>query len=101
MKSTRLEVRIRLLIICFAALIIMVFSGVGWIILLDSEDEIHDKFFVQVAADIALGKTGATLPEGITAHPNADFLKNKMQLHEVPTTPGLHDIFANDDLLLL
>ena len=50
MKSTRLEVRIRLLIICFAALIIMVFSGVGWIILLDSEDEIHDKFFVQVAA---------------------------------------------------
>jgi signal transduction histidine kinase len=98
MKSRRLEVRIRLLIICFAALIIMVFSGVGWVILLDSEDEIHDKFFVQAAADIALGKTGATLPEGITAHPNADFLKNKMQLHEVPTTPGLHDIFANDDL---
>ncbi|MFY7819102.1 MAG: sensor histidine kinase [Akkermansiaceae bacterium] len=98
MKSTPLEVRIRLLIICFAALIIMVFSGIGWIILLDSEDEIHDKFFAQAAADIASGKSSATLPEGITAHPDAHFLKNKMQLHEIPTTPGLHDIFANDDL---
>jgi hypothetical protein len=45
MKPARIESRIRLLIISFASLIILVFSGIGWLILLDAEDEIHDRFF--------------------------------------------------------
>jgi hypothetical protein len=98
MKPARIESRIRLLIISFASLIILVFSGIGWLILLDAEDEIHDRFFSQTAADIAAGKFGPDLPIGISAHPNADFLKNKMQLREIPSAPGLHEIFANDEL---
>jgi signal transduction histidine kinase len=98
MKPARIESRIRLLIISFSSLIILVFSGIGWLILLDAEDEIHDRFFSQTAADIAAGKFGPDLPKGISAHPNADFLKSKMQLREIPSAPGLHEIFANDEL---
>jgi signal transduction histidine kinase len=98
MTSPRLESRIRLLIICLAALVILVFSGIGWLILLDAEDAIHDRYFSPTAADITAGKFGPDLPKGISAHPNADFLKSKMQLREIPSVPGLHEIFANDDL---
>lgn len=98
MTPLRLESRIRLLIVCLAALIILVFSGVGWIILLDAEDAIHDRYFVNTATDIAAGRSGATLPAGVTAHSDTGFLMEKMQLHEIPSAPGLHEIFANEDL---
>lgn len=98
MKPARIESCIRLLIISFASLIILVFSSIGWLILLDAEDAIHDRYFSQTAADIAAGKFGPDLPKGISAHPNADFLKSKMQLREIPSAPGLHEIFANDEL---
>lgn len=98
MRPSRLESRIRLLIVCFAALIILVVSGIGWIILLDAEDAIHDRYFIKTAEDIVNDRSGTTLPAGITAHADASFLMGKMRLHEIPSTPGLHEIFANDDL---
>jgi signal transduction histidine kinase len=98
MTSPRLESRILLLIISFASLIILVFSGIGWLILLDAEDAIHDRYFSQTAADIAAGKIGPDLPKGISAHADTDFLKSKMQLRKIPSAPGLHEIFANDEL---
>lgn len=98
MRPSRLESRIRLLIVCFAALIILVVSGIGWIILLDAEDAIHDRYFIKTAENIVNDRSGATLPAGVTAHADASFLMEKMRLHEIPSTPGLHEIFANDDL---
>ena len=96
MRPSRLESRIRLLIVCFAALIILVVSGIGWIILLDAEDAIHDRYFIKTAEDIVNDRSGTTLPAGITAHADASFLMEKMRLQEIPSIPGLHEIFAND-----
>jgi signal transduction histidine kinase len=98
MRPPRLESRIRLLIVCFAALIILVVSGIGWIILSDAEDAIHDRYFIKTAEDIVTDRSGATLPAGVTAHADASFLMEKMRLHEIPSAPGLYEIFANDDL---
>jgi signal transduction histidine kinase len=93
-----LELRIRLLVVGLAALVIGTFAVVGWIILLDAEDAIHDRYLEAAAADIAAGRSGPSLPAGLSAHPDAGFLRDKMGLREIPTAPGLHDIFANDNL---
>jgi signal transduction histidine kinase len=98
MSLGRLELRIRLLIVCLASLIITTFALVGWMILLDAEDAVHDRYFATAAVDIAAGRSGPSLPAGLSAHPDATFLREKLGLREVPTTPGLHDIFANDDM---
>jgi signal transduction histidine kinase len=98
MRPARLESRIRLLIVCFAALIILLVSGIGWVILLDAEDAIHDRHFIKTAEGIVAGRPEAVLPVGMSAHPEAVFLMDKMRLSEIPSSPGLHDIFANEDL---
>jgi signal transduction histidine kinase len=98
MRPSRLASRIRLLVVCFAALLILVFSGIGWIILLDAEDAIHDRYFIRAAEDLVAGRAGAPPPAGVTAHSDAGFLDGKMRLHPIPSTPGLHEIFANEDL---
>ncbi|MBU6172020.1 MAG: hypothetical protein KGQ87_11100, partial [Verrucomicrobia bacterium] len=65
---------------------------------MDAEDAIHDRYFIKTAEDIVNDRSGTTLPAGITAHADASFLMGKMRLQEIPSTPGLHEIFANDDL---
>jgi signal transduction histidine kinase len=98
MSPSRLELRIRLLVVCLAGLVIATFAAVGWVILLEAEDAIHDRYFATAAADLAAGRSGTSPVAGLSAHADASFLRDKMGLREIPTNPGLHDIFANDDL---
>lgn len=90
--------RIRLLVICLTALVTLLFAGIGWIILLDAEDALHDAYFVAAAKGVAEGGSPGLLPVGVSAHPDADFLRSKMNLRDIPTEPGTYEIFANDDL---
>ena len=98
MTPMRLELRVRLLIAGLAALIILIFSGIGWVILLDAEDAIHDRYFAGLAAGIAEGRHKGELPEGITAHRDTSFLAGRISPADLPAEPGLHDVFANADL---
>jgi hypothetical protein len=98
MSPSRLELRIRLLVVCLAALVIAAFAAVGWFILLEAEDAIHDRYFAAAAADLAAGRSGTSPVAGLSAHADASFLRDKMGLREIPTDPGLHEIFANYDL---
>jgi len=90
--------RIRLLVVCLAALITLLFASIGWIILLDAEDALHDAYFTAAAQAVAGGKTADLLPAGVSIHRDASFLRSKMNLRDIPEAPGLYEIFANDDL---
>lgn len=90
--------RIRLLVVCLTALITVLFAGIGWIILLDAEDAIHDAYFTTAAHAIAEGKNPDLLPAGVSAYRDAGFLRSKMNLRDIPEAPGLYEIFANEDL---
>ena len=90
--------RIRLLVVCLAALITLLFASIGWIILLDAEDALHDAYFTAAAQAVAGGKTADLLPAGVSIHRDASFLRTKMHLRDIPEAPGLYEIFANDDL---
>lgn len=90
--------RIRLLVLCLTGLVTVLFAGIGWIILLDAEDALHDAYFVAAAKAVADGGSRELLPAGVSAHPDAAFLSTKMNLRELPTAPGTYEIFANDDL---
>lgn len=90
--------RIRLLVTCLTALVTLLFAGIGWIILLDAEDALHDTYFVAAAKGVADGGSPGLLPAGVSAHPDADFLRSKMNLRDIPASPGIYEIFANDDL---
>jgi len=52
--------RIRLLVVCLTALITVLFAGIGWIILLDAEDAIHDAYFTTAAHAIGRATNLAT-----------------------------------------
>lgn len=90
--------RIRLLVTCLTGLVTLLFAGIGWIILLDAEDALHDAYFVAAAKGVADGGNPALLPAGVSAHPDAGFLNSKMNLRDIPAAPGIYEIFANDDL---
>lgn len=90
--------RIRLLVTCLTGLVTLLFAGIGWIILLDAEDALHDAYFVAAAKGVADGGSPGLLPAGVSAHPDADFLSSKMNLRDIPAAPGTYEIFANDDL---
>lgn len=90
--------RIRLLVTCLTGLVTLLFAGIGWIILLDAEDALHDAYFVAAAKGVADGGSPGLLPAGVSAHPDADFLSSKMNLRDIPAAPGIYEIFANDDL---
>lgn len=90
--------RIRLLVTCLTGLVTLLFAGIGWIILLDAEDALHDAYFVAAAKGFADGGSPELLPAGVSAHPDADFLRSKMNLRDIPAAPGVYEIFANDDL---
>lgn len=90
--------RIRLLVVCLTALITVLFAGIGWIILLDAEDAIHDTYFTTAAQSVAEGKNPDMLPAGVSVHRDAGFLRSKMNLRDIPDKPGLYEIFANEDL---
>lgn len=93
-----ISTRIRLLVTCLTGLVTLLFAGTGWIILLDAEDALHDAYFVAAAKGIADGGSPGLLPAGVSAHPDADFLRSKMNLRDIPAAPGTYEIFANDDL---
>lgn len=90
--------RIRLLVACLTGLVTLLFAGIGWIILLDAEDALHDAYFVAAAKGVADGGNPGLLPAGVSAHSDADFLSSKMNLRDIPAAPGIYEIFANDDL---
>lgn len=90
--------RIRLLVVCLAALITLLSASIGWIILLDAEDAIHDAYFTGAAKAVAEGRDPELLPAGVSTHHDADFLRKKMNLRDIPDEPGLYEIFANEDL---
>jgi hypothetical protein len=79
--------RIRLLVVCLTALITVLFAGIGWIILLDAEDAIHDAYFTTAARAIAEGKNPDLLPAGVSAYRDAGFLRTKMNLRDIPEAP--------------
>lgn len=90
--------RIRLLVTCLTGLVTLLFAGIGWVILLDAEDALHDAYFVAAAKGVADGGNPGLLPAGVSAHSDADFLSSKMNLRDIPAAPGIYEIFANDDL---
>jgi signal transduction histidine kinase len=90
--------RIRLLVTCLTGLVTLLFACIGWIILLDAEDALHDAYFVAAAKGVADGGNPGLLPAGVSAHSDADFLSSKMNLRDIPAAPGIYEIFANDDL---
>jgi signal transduction histidine kinase len=98
MRPRRLESRIRLLMICFTSLIIVAISGIGWLILLDAEDAVHDRYFEAAARKLSSGDKSSPLPAGITMHCDASFVVRKLNLRGIPATPGPHEVFANNDL---
>ncbi len=67
--------RIRLLVVCLTALITLLFAGIGWIILLDAEDAIHDAYVTTGARAIAEGNNPDLRPAGVSAYRHACFLQ--------------------------
>ena len=98
MISLSIGTRIRLLVTCLTGLVTLLFAGIGWVILLDAEDALHDAYFVAAAKGVADGGNPGLLPAGVSAHSDADFLSSKMNLRDIPAAPGIYEIFANDDL---
>ena len=60
--------RIRLLVTCLTGLVTLLFAGIGWVILLDAEDALHDAYFVAAAKGVADGGNPGLLPAGVSAH---------------------------------
>lgn len=94
---SRLAVRIRWLLVGIACIIAGTFAAGVWILLIDAEDAIQDRYLEPLLRQIAFAPVNAELPRGTQRFYRAEDISAAFGLAEVPKKKGLYEFFTDDD----